>query len=593
MGSIVGFTIYLELSPEESERTIARQSRALSPFAHLERITLPIGSSTLHVWGHSPLSERIHKMPDESTLALIGSPHGEVTWHDVQENLLKIDHPEDFELPWDGRAILLHVSADGNRWTIWNDWLGSIPTYYTDIRTGRIASTLEPVTVAAAGCTPDDFFLPGLVSLLVNGHFISDWTLYKDVKTIPPDSVTQWDEKGFRAKQVWTLQPSQDRWAAGWDDLVDEMHALSHKAIADVLKTQSTWILPLSSGLDSRLIAAVAADVGVNAFTYAWGSSENTDVVYSRKIAKTLGFPWKHVTLPKDFLVRYTPQWSDWFGSAMHFQGMYLMSFLDELKTAPAAPVLSGYIGDVLAGDGLKNWILLHGVKSYQVNHEWYSDWGANQLRAVAKFPVDEALKINTVNLKEQIESFPGARFQQLLYLQLWNRQRSFTSYLSIVKDYWRGAATPFINRSYARFCTSLPRATLENRRLLGDVFRRYYGRLAVIPGTYADSPFVLTGKYLVQRRVDKMLPSSLRRQLLKGFGKVDIGVDFEPIQTHGKDSLWPLFEVWDQLAEWFDVRQLEQDYQTIMASTKDPRPLRRLQAVQTFASQFLNRTKD
>ncbi|MCK7501744.1 MAG: hypothetical protein MZW92_75920 [Comamonadaceae bacterium] len=56
------------------------------------------------------------------------------------------------------------------------------------------------------------------------------------MKTVPPDSIAVWDANGYRTKQVWAVQPSQDRWEAGRDDLVDEMHELSHAAIADVLK---------------------------------------------------------------------------------------------------------------------------------------------------------------------------------------------------------------------------------------------------------------------------------------------------------------------------------------------------------------------
>jgi hypothetical protein len=586
MGSIVGFTIFLELNPDATARTIAAENRALTRFTHLEKLVLSIGSATLHLWGHSKLSDRIHNMPDGSTLALIGSPQGEVTWQDVQDRLLRPVRPEDFVLPWEGRVILLRISADGKHWTLWNDWLGSITTYYADISNGRIASTLEPVTVAAMGATTNDIFLPGLVSLLLDGYFQTDWTLYKNIKNVPPDSLTIWDEKGFRTQKLWTVKSSQDRWEASWDDLVDEMHALVQKATYEILKTRSTWILPLSAGLDSRLTAGIAADMGVNVYTYAWGSADNTDVLYSQQIAKTLGFPWKHVALSKDFLVKYSPHWSDWFGRSMHFQGMYLMSFLDELKGEPEAPMLNGFIGDVLTGDGLNTQIALHATPRYQIGSEWYCDWTSDLLMAAAKFPIMDTLEANGANIKEQIESFPGARFQKLIYLELWNRQRLFTSFLSTVMDYWRGVANPYLNRPYARFCLSLPRPALDNRKLLGDVFKRYYGRLAVIPGSYGKEPYILTGKYLLKRRVVNKLPSSLRR-LVKGMDYLHIGVDFEPLQAYGKDSLWPLFEVWDQVAEWLDMSQVEKDFQAVMSSRDDSRPLRRLQATQTFASQF------
>ncbi len=586
MGSIVGFTLFLELSPNTTARTIAAENRALARFTHLERLSLSIGTATLHVWGHSKVSNRIHTLPDGSVLVLIGSPQNEVKWRDVQNDLLKLDRSEDFLLPWEGRVILLHVSADGKRWAIWNDWLGSITTYHADIPNGRIISTLEPVTAAATGASSDNIFLPGLVSLLLNGYFMTDWTLYKNVKTVPPDSLTTWDVRGFRTTKLWTVQPTPSRWEAGWDDLVDEMHAILHKAIADTVKTRSAWTLPLSSGLDSRLIAGVMADVGVNAYAYAWGVAENTDAIYSRKIAKTLGFPWKHITLPNDFLVRYTPQWADWFGSAMHFHGMYLMSFLDEIKDEPAAPTINGYIGDVLTGDGLNEAVELHSSPKYQIGTEWYVHWRPEHLRPVAKFPLEEALEANAANIQEQIASLPGARFQKLLLLPLRNRQRLFISFLPTLMDYWRGTATPYINRSYARFCLSLPRAVFDDRKLLGDVFKRYYGKLSVIPGSYAREPYVLTGRYLIKRRAAQMLPPPIRHRIVKGFEHQHVDVNFDSLLSYGKDALWPLFDEWDQVAEWLDIRQVEKDFQAAMTSS-DVKALRRLQAVQTLANHF------
>jgi hypothetical protein len=405
------------------------------------------------------------------------------------------------------------------------------------------------------------------------------------MKTVPPDSIAVWDANGYHTKQVWAVQPSQDRWEAGWDDLVDEMHELSHNAIAEVLKTQPQWILPLSAGLDSRMIAAVGADLGVNLQTYAWGEPESTDVVYSRKIAKALGLPWKRIELCEDFLACYTPLWADLFGSSMHFHGMYQMCFLDALRSASDAPLMTGYLGDILSGAD----VMQYDAGGVIYKNDWYMHWNAGATRALLKAPIEEALQAIADEVKKQGDAIPGAKFPKSLYLGLWSRQRLFTSFQSTLSSYWRGIATPFLNRAYARFCLSLPRAVNENRRLLGDVFRRYYGRLAVIPGTYASQPFILTGKYLLKHRIVEHLPAPLHHGPFAGIDDVPLRMDVDCIQATGKESLWPLFDAWDQLSEWLDVSLLDQAYKEIMLSRDDIRPLRKLQSAQTLAYRLLS----
>jgi hypothetical protein len=584
MNFAIGFTIYIDL-PEGSIKALhAAHERVFAYFPHLEKKSIKIGEMHLELWGHKGMSEQTYTLPDGSIIAIIGTTHASVVWEDIRESLLS----NTFEIPWDGRLILLRISADGKTWTMWNDWLGSIPVFHAEIGHGRIASTLEPVIVTAAGYTPDDFFLPGLVSLLLNGHFISDWTLYKGMKVIPPDSMMEWTENGFRAKRLWTVEPGQGRWEASWDNLVDEMHELSHQAIADVLKTQSSWILPLSAGLDSRLIAAVGADLGVNFHAYAWGELESTDVVYSRKIARTLGIPWKRIELSKDFLESYTPQWSDLFGSSMHFHGMYQMSFLDAIKSETGGSLVNGYIGDVLTGSSL----MQCDSGSVIYRKDWYMHWDITGVKALWKAPIDNALQEIAEEVKKQADLIPGSPFPKALLFELWSRQRLFTSFQSMLSSYWRGVATPFINRAYARFNLSIPRAVLENRRLLGDVFRRYYGRLAVIPGTYANQPFILTGRYLLKHRIMEHLPSPLQHGPFAGFENIPLRMDIDSIQATGKEALSPLFEAKEQLSEWLDFNQLEREFQKVMASHEDIRPLRRLQSVQTLAYRLIHRAE-
>lgn len=589
MNSLIGFTLSAGLSEYDLQASDIALKRAVSYFKQLEHRTIQIGESRLELWGHNDLSARFHTLPDGSLAALIGSPQGEILWHTLQNTLLNPALANKFEFPWDGRAILLWVSADGKRWAMWNDWLGSLPVYHAEVGSGRLASTLEPVTVAGAGYGPDDFFLPGLISLLINGHFISDWTLYKNMKTVPPDSMAVWSENGFLAKPLRTVQPSQDRWETSWDDLVDEMYELSRAAIGEALKSRSSWILPLSSGLDSRLIAAVGADFGVEMHAYAWGEPNSTDVIFSRQIAKTLRFQWKHINLPKDFLVKYTLQWADIFGSAMHFHGMYQMAFLDTIGAEASAPIVTGFIGDVLSGSSLMN----YDTGSTIYRKKWYMHWDESEVKVLFKTPIDEALLEIAEEVKKLANLLQGTNFQKILFFELWSRQRFFTSFQSTLSSYWHGIATPFLNRDYARFCMSLPRAALDNRRLLADVFHRYYGRLAVIPGTYANQPIILTGKYLLHRRIVGHLPSALHLGPFAGFEEVPLRMDIASLQHTGKAALWPLFNNWNKLSEWLNVDQLEVAYQAVMNSTEDIRPLRKLQSIQTFAYRLSTPNRD
>lgn len=590
MGSAVGFSAWFNLPPERQKRANVARERALAQFSLFDVMTFVRGESTVEVWGRPDFAQRVHELSDGSLLVLVGSPLGEISWRYIEENMMKAGFSR-FEPPWDGRFVLFHVSADGKRWTMWNDWLGSIPVFHSQLRDGRIASTIEPVIVAAAGFTPDDFFMPGLSSLFINGHFFGDWTLYKGMKTIPPDCRAAWNGNEFQFSRLWTVTPSQDRWEAGWNDLVDEMHGLVSSAIADSLKQHDHWLLPLSAGLDSRLIAGVGAKAGVNMQAYAWGEANSTDVIYSRQVARALGLPWKHVELHGNFLPEYTQRWAHWFGSGMFFHGMYMMSFLDRLKSEPDGPVVSGFIGDRLSGGNFEAGLaeIHQGHYGYHLGDEWHVFWTADALRELMKIPLDGALEAVAEEIANQINLVPGARFQQFQFLALWGRQRMFIPYQCTLSDYWRGVGTPFINRAYARFCLSLPKAALDGRRLLGDVFRRYYGPLAVIPGTYAKEPFIPTGQFLIKRRIAEKLPPFLRRGPFAGFDWVPLRMDFDSAQRFGKAAFWPLFDVWDVLATYLNMDFVERDFQTVMNSQQDDRPLKRLQTVQVLAYRLLD----
>ena len=262
------------------------------------------------------------------------------------------------------------------------------------------------------------------------------------------------------------------------------------------------------------------------------------------------------------------------------------MAFLEALKPEPAGPVVSGFLGDVLT---TSTGVRPAGAARSHLYDDWYTHWSEKDVKVLLNVPLQDALEEFATHLERQTDALRGAHFQQLSFLEFWSRQSFFTCFQSTLADYWRGTASPFLNRTYARFCMSLPKIAKDQRQLLGDVYRRHYGLLATIPGTYADEPFIRTGRYLLKRRMARVLPASWRRGPFGGFDEIPLRMDMDCLHACGLEALWPINEARDRLARWLDVSLVDAAYQTAMATKADIRPLRKLQSVQALAYRLLD----
>lgn len=587
MNAATGFTLFMNGTEDQLVRAEAVRQQALEHFPDLRLQTITIGAARLELWGreapgNSVLDRCTYTMEDGSLLALVGSPVGNHSWQAVERALAV---PENFCLPWEGRVILLHIRADGRRCTMWNDWLGSIPVFTTTNQQHSIASTLEPVVVAAGGFSSNDIFLPGLLLLLTHGNYLANWTLYKDMHTARPDSMTVWDDQGCHSTARATIPATDERWETGWNDLLEEMHALVEKAIREMLKTQPAWVVPLSSGLDSRLIAAVGAAAGSDIRTYTWGPPTTRDTVYSRQIARALNVPWQRISLGDEYLARYLPLWVNLFGSAMHFHGMYQIPFLEAIRETPPATIASGFIGDCLGGYDVRFQTELHhpGDRFYYSHPTVYLHYELQDLKNLLRIPIEAAIE----QIKDQIvaekNAVDGPWFQKLRFITLWGRQNHFTYFQSMLCDYWRGVGTPYLNREYARFCLSLPRIALDERRMQIEMMKRFYPRVMNIGGTYAPEPAILTGSHLLKRRLAKKLPHFLVSRFLPEFTATkNIKTDITSLRACGEKAIWPIPEKAALLAEWVNMDQINKTYSEAIGG--DIRAVRRLQSVQSFA---------
>ena len=116
-------------------------------------------------------------------------------------------------------------------------------------------------------------------------------------------------------------------------------------------------LLPLSGGMDSRLILIVLKKLGVDVTTYTYGALGSKEVEISRKVANEMGVEWHRVEYSR-------PKWRSWsqsdsFSSFLEFAGdsaslpcIQEFGALAELqsKLGSSYTVISGYSGDFIAG---------------------------------------------------------------------------------------------------------------------------------------------------------------------------------------------------------------------------------------------------
>lgn len=578
MHGAVGFFLSGGPSQEAKARAISACDQALRHFPRLKRKRLNHGPGQLELWSRHNPEESIYRDISGNLFVLIGSPMNAASWEEAIAKLLR-QGDDAFELPWEGRCILIRLSPGGEDWTIWNDWCGCIPVFHTSVQGVPIASSLEPAVVAAAGFTSEDLSRRGIVEMLIYGHFLGVDTLFTKMRTLIPDSVSRWREGNFiDSKILWTVRPSDIRWMKNQDELIEEMRQYTVKALGNVFSQRDKWIIPLSGGMDSRLIACVGAQVGADIQAFTYGPPGRNETVYAQKVAKALGIPWQRVELGTGYLADYTPMWLDWFGSSLHAHGMYQMPFLQISKNIDAS-IIPGFMGEALAGYHLKV-MNQSGSAPYQWLCNFKTIWGIEEVVEILAFDPSKVISEISDLMQAQFDSLPGAKYQRQMFIDFWNRQHNFVFYQPRMYSYMKDVYTPYMDREYARFCLSLPQSALEGRWLQKEMLKRCWPKAAKVTGTYSRPPLTEAGWSVAKRLAKRFLPWRAVIKLMRSFGTVPNTMDLDCLKAAGWKSLFPLQENFDGRGIFNTEKVLNTARRAQNYSQKDYDKIRALQCI-------------
>jgi hypothetical protein len=379
--------------------------------------------------------------------------------------------------PLQNRGLVVKLGPEEA--TIANDALGMLPLFYAEKDGMPLVSTCEEcLLVALGGAT----LTPGrLVSYLIYQAGVGTLTLWREISKLYANRTLHVTADGrFEQQEQEPLA-----FDGPPDDAVWAMFEASMQVVRRYTDPLGEVYLPLSSGMDSRLILACMKRperVRARSYPSSWPAEESWEVMIPRETARVLGVTdFGVLDFERDYS-RWTRDAVDYYGTPVSAQQVYLYGASEMVyRDGRGLPALSGVIGDVLAGIGVRfaeeqlerlhHPYDLYRMGCYCHDKEWQRSHFADCLTLdwVAALAEVEA---EGMNLWQRTE---GNAVQKATLLRLRNRCAQIITYPWAALDIWGGIVPVFCDRDYVRLMLSLPSTALRNRAGQKALFERYF----------------------------------------------------------------------------------------------------------------------
>lgn len=316
-----------------------------------------------------------------------------------------------------------------------------------------------------------------LIAFRMSGYTIDNGTLWENVKSLNAGSFLFFDYRDkFFIKKYFHYIPYQNK-KVSYNKYKLKLKTHIDKLIKNLIKTVNgkTIIIPLSAGLDSRLIAS-----GLRHFKYenvkcfSYGIKNNYEAIASEKISKMLGYKWTFVNITHSIAKKFykSTNYKNYLknttdGTATStIQGLLAINMLLKEGFIKKNNILiNGNSGDFISGGhifaNVANYNLsikdikrnIHKIsKHYYSKH--YSLWNSlktNENKHIIKNKLSEQVQ-NNVKKKEV------PLYGLLEYLEFENRQTKYVVNCQRIYDFYNlNWLLPLWSKSFIKFWEQVP----------------------------------------------------------------------------------------------------------------------------------------
>lgn len=204
----------------------------------------------------------------------------------------------------DWRGNYAFCIATGDRVILGTDIVRSIPVLYAKTTTGIIVSdsmewirTVSGINTLDVGCAEE---------FLVSGFVFGNGTLYAGIKGLQAGEIVELEKADTKSYRHFSFNPDryQNPELVPNEKTYDALNQLLLQSIRRMItsaKNVNRWVIPLSGGYDSRIIAAYLHHLGVmNVVCFTYGRLGNEESAISKQVAEALGYDWHFVEYNHD-----------------------------------------------------------------------------------------------------------------------------------------------------------------------------------------------------------------------------------------------------------------------------------------------------
>jgi len=416
-----------------------------------------------------------------------------------------------------------------------------------------------------------------VANILTFGYPLGRKTIISDIEVTGPAEVVSFSEAGKEACRYWDWNFSEQK----NNHCEEEYYSLLEDSVFQCVHSASNVTVPLSGGLDSRVLATMSKRAGKDVTAWNFGDKRCSDVRIAQKVAHELSVDYKHFSFSDDFIYEHLGETFDAFNGMIPLeQGMHFV--LCENKKGEVPVLLHGHMGDVIAGshftiynrmaamakqavpvwgplDQFVHWPVTHKETKWLLNNfcrRFRSD-DSNTLRF---FRSDLATLVegSVDRLLEHVDVGSYSSLQGMAYyLNITQRQnRWIASIVDLLSDYYI-VRCPFASVDLYQFASRMAPACLINQMAYKRMIRKFMPEISEIPtakGPMISSRVGLQYHFWCQRIRNKV--SSITGACLSSDANRYIDYD-EQVNSVYEDYYRLLKEHEDTLSLWFNPEEV------------------------------------